>query len=349
MAVLKGTLSFGEAKFLANTLYNYYRFNKCPSSDCDLLKRFFIAKTNVLLRNKVLTSLGKVLNECCMIEDDLIEFRSARHDTYLNECKNLSMLLDMKGIKHAIIKTLRPFPADINDIDLIVKKEYKERTIKALKDNGYIPRKESIEQDLWTKVVNGIVVDVEIHTNIAISGFSYIESEFIFNNIRHENGIFVLDRNLEVILEAAHSVIKDLEIRLSDIINTVMYLDRYEPFIDPERVINLSRHIGLTIPLFYTINVASLFNYKINFINDYNSYPLLVFRRTLSMPLKPDIMVLFMALVEKTIAKTRILGIRKTLKQLYSITKSRGTDAIVTYFMNRSVTKKVFEDRVERH
>ena len=355
MAVLHERLAWIEAEKISNILLKYFVQKECTSIPCEWLYRVFNEKQKALLRNKILTPIAYILHTCCNYNDNIIDFRIHRYQVYMKACRELSLAFREAGIELAIIKTVRAFPADIADIDIVVKARDKSRAIEVLKKLGYKLRKESLKQDLWTKIDQGVIVDVELHTNVALAGFTYIENEFIFNNIVIKNDISVPNENIEIILEAAHAVIKDLEVRLSDILNLVFYLnkikDKYkDPWPSLYLILSNAKLMGLTTPLVYISKLATFIQPStatLNKIIAYSSWtklpPVVQPRFT---PVKPPVYIIAISLLEKTITKITNIGFYNTIKEVVTILKSKGTDTITSYLAGKSITKDIFEDKV---
>jgi len=85
------------------------------------------------------------------------------------------------GVDAVVIKTISSFPKDVSDIDLLIaSKEDLEKASRIMRKVGYYLAKPGLEQDLWRRIVNGVVVDVEIHTSIAAADYEYYPKKLVF-------------------------------------------------------------------------------------------------------------------------------------------------------------------------
>ena len=351
LTLISEKLKIAEARIVALTVREFFLNHSCPSVSCGVLVGIYKRNRRGLLRNKVLTPLLRIIHSCCNYSDDVAEFRIGRHDVYMGACRELANYFDKVGIEYAVIKTVRDFPADIADIDMLVKPSHLPISRRALKDLGYRLRKISEGQELWSRVIDNVVVDVELHSMVSVAGFTYIESDVIFRNLTRKMGVLVPKDWLSVLIASAHAIIKDLEIRLSDMLELAFYLSKNGSSRTTLRnpIIDYASSLGLRRALEYmTMLTGSLIPMDPRNMLDTNERKRYVTGLPKSLPVKPPITIILSTLIEKALNKALLNGPRKVLDELLSILKTKGADAITAYLTGQAVTKDVFEDMIRK-
>jgi hypothetical protein len=153
--------------------------------------------------------------------------------------KRLAELLRSSSIDYVFFKTLNRFGGVGVDIDLLIRRSAYSRCVKLLLENGFDPI-DSLAKLYATGFVardrkNPIIVD--LHTDIAILGIRYFSPETLLNNkseieitFPSEKGgeeftkLNVLNEKTSAVVAMAHSVIKEGNIRASDVIEVCQQL-----------------------------------------------------------------------------------------------------------------------------
>lgn len=275
--------------------------------------------------NKILVALAELCNtyNCT---NTLLQQRKYRYAIYQSEIKHIAKAFEDNGINYVIIKTILPFPKDIADIDILVDQEEDlKRARYVLSNLGYKRRKEGLEQDLWSTVRNNIIVDVELHTSVAAAEYEYIPKKLLINNAIKINGVRLPSLLDELVLTAAHSVLKDIYITLADILS--FYLSLKGNKINSHDVVKYAENIGLTTPIRLYLSLLEWLNQvslrtNLNFIIQVNPN---------STPLRPHIHIVAYSYFENTLYKLKNNGILRTLRELTSLPQGKGIDTLIRY------------------
>jgi hypothetical protein len=173
----------------------------------------------------------------------LYAYHRGRFQRIIETIQEASRLLESNGIKYAVIKTLRPYPEDTADIDILIfgddfeyyegikvlssvfkpidavlkKAElglYDYRSFKILPYAGY-PYRDKIKLD--------------IHKELAVLNMVYVDKNKLRMHVRRIKLLSggetrVLTPSMEILINVAHSVIKENSFSLADYLTTLYYL-----------------------------------------------------------------------------------------------------------------------------
>jgi len=335
--------SYIYQRYVYATLFDFFTENKCPDF---LFKKFivymFSKKLEFLRLNKLTVAIGHLLQKCYSEVNDLTLRRIHRYSTYIEEARNIHENLADSGIDVVIIKTLSVFPKDISDIDLLIaSKEDLEKASRVMMRIGYRPAKSGMEQHLWRRLVDGVVVDVEIHSSIAAAGYEYYPKRLVFERAIFINKVKVPSYIDSILIMASHLVMKDLYITLSDLLEFGITLKKYIG--DEEVLLNEAKKLGLEIPLLSMMYYDSV-------INPRDSHELSSWQKILSSTVlrehyaRPSLITVVSSYFRHASkrAKRELLG--KVLKEVMSIPRGKGLDALVHYILGLKPTVKRFEE-----
>lgn len=276
--------------------------------------------------NKILVAMSELCS-AYNCKNMLLQQRSYRYRIYLDEITRISKLFEINNINYVIIKTLSTFPRDIADIDILLNDEDDlKRANYILSKIGYKRRKIGLEQDLWSVMRNGVVVDVELHTSVAAAEYEYFPKEVLIKNARKVNGIRIPSILDDLVLTSAHSVLKDLYITLADLLN--FYLTLKKNKLEPVQIVKYAENLGLATPVKLYLSVLAWLTEPTSL--DSNIKLLTQIRYDL-IPLRPQIYFVIYSYLENTLYKLKNKSILSTLKELASLPQGRGIDALINY------------------
>lgn len=280
--------------------------------------------------NKVITTIGFLALHSDQAIQGIFKFKLQRYNIYLEETKRLAEKLEYNGIEYTIMKTFSAIPKDISDIDLLVSPEHAMDTRRILLKLGFYPRKTGLEQDLYSKLVDNVTVDVELHTSIAAAGYEYYDSRRVLRRSIVFNGIRVSEPIDSVLILVAHDVMKDLYIPLAHILEFYSLLNNAEC----DELIKQASLYGLSLPLsFFTILTESIIGEKLRC--KMTSHILKLLLPDLAKALKMDpvikvpLLLTLTSYMENLQSKVRLEGFSTTLKQLISLPSGKGINALI--------------------
>jgi hypothetical protein len=143
--------------------------------------------------------------------------------------KRLSLLLNGSSIEHFFFKTFNPFGGVGVDVDLMIRRKDFQRFVKLIMTSNFTAI-DSISKTYATGFLlegeekNPTIVD--LHTDLAILGVSYLSPEILFENVVEKNffaeskeaKLNVPNDETEALVAMAHAVIKEGSIRASDLL-----------------------------------------------------------------------------------------------------------------------------------
>jgi hypothetical protein len=168
--------------------------------------------------------------------------------------KRLSELLLQSSIEHLFFKTFNPFGGVGVDVDLLIRKEDFPKSVSAIMRNGFTPI-DSLSKTYATGFLleggeNPIIVD--LHTDIAILGVSYLSPEILFANkieveIEFDFGrgsetckLNVVNEKTAALVTIAHSIIKESSVRASNLLEVYqayrLYGEVFSDFVKSEHL-----------------------------------------------------------------------------------------------------------------
>jgi len=292
---------------------------------------FFDSSILEFLRyNKIITTIAFLALNSGWAMPKVFLFKLQRYNIYLEEARKLAEVLEREGIEYSIIKTFSSVPKDISDIDLLVNPEHFDAARKILLRLGFTPRKKGLEQDLYSKLVDGVVVDVEIHSSIAAAGYEYYDAHHVLRRSIVFNGIRVPEPADAILILAAHDVMKDLYIPLAHILE--FYL--LSSHVDCSKLLAQTSLHGLSAPLsFFTLLTEFVLEEKLSCkAADKLLEPFLlnIIKILKAEPvIKVPIALVLASYINSFQSKARLKGLTAALKQIFSLPSGKGISALL--------------------
>jgi len=334
---------FNVVRYITAALYDFFVEEKCPSKLFQELTLYLFSRELEFLRlNKLVVALGLLMQKCYSNINDLALQRIQRYHIYVNEARNIYESLADGGVEAVVIKTISSFPKDVSDIDLLIaSKEDLEKVSQIMRKIGYSLAKPGLEQDLWRRIVNGIVVDVEVHTNIAAADYVYYPKELVFERAVLLNGIKVPSPMDSALITASHMVMKDLYITLSDVIELEIVLRKY---IGDEKVlIEEAKKLGLEIPLLSMLYYSNIINPRVS--HRIPSWQKAVSSVTLRRYYaRPMLSTIALSYFHSILGRVRREPPGRVLGEVLTLPRGKGIDAFVYYIMGFKPLVKRFEE-----
>jgi hypothetical protein len=181
----------------------------------------------------------------------------------LDAITETSFRLRMENIKHAVIKTVRPYKSTTVDIDIIIfgpKSEYEKAILVLLKANygmlGRGPQSTTLQHPT-------VDIKVDIYNEIAVSNIIYLDKQKLadFKIIRKlPNGrtVEMLAPEADLVVLIAHSIIKEHMYTLSEYYTYINYLKQ----INKEKFLQLAFQSNVTIPIKTHTTITALLHKK---------------------------------------------------------------------------------------
>ncbi|MEM1673035.1 MAG: nucleotidyltransferase family protein [Candidatus Korarchaeota archaeon] len=287
-------------------LYNY--FIRIP--------REFVIR--IAKNNKVLYQLGMLFPE--IRKSNEWNEISKRRYAQVEELIKFNELANKLGFKYAVVKTFR-FPGYVpDDIDILVHPDSRHSIwdfISLLVERyGYFIRSRGTTEMTIRKKLCGTYVDFDIHTNLAAGPYIYLDARLVFDNLitiklKQEN-IPTVHQKLEFVICAAHSIMKEFELTLADIL-TFLYL--YSPMNETE-ILRTAKQVGLT-------NAVSSFC-RLSQIIVKN----LLQGKTINLPYRIPLYFILHAYVENISYRAKFHGF-KPIMDLLSFPRARGIKKLI--------------------
>jgi hypothetical protein len=335
--------NYSVLRYVATALYDFFVEGKCPSKSFRAIASYLFSRELEFLRlNKLIVALGLLMQKCYSEVNDLALQRMRRYLIYVDEARNIYENLADGGVDATVIKTIGGFPKDISDIDvLIASGEDLEKVSHIMNKMGYYLGKRALNQDLWRRVVDGVVVDVEIHTSIAAADYEYYPKKLVFERAVLLNGVKVPSPIDSVLITASHMIMKDLYITLSDILEFEVTLEKY---IGDEKVLlDEAKKLGLEIPLLSMLYYSSVINPRVS--HRISTWHKIVSSATLRRYYaRPMLSTIALSYFHSILSRVRRESLGKVLGEVMSLPRGKGIDAFVYYIMGFKPTVKRFEE-----
>jgi hypothetical protein len=328
---------------VATALHDFFVEEKCPSKLFQELASYLLSRDLEFLRlNKLVVALGLLMQKCYSDVNDLTLQRIRRYLIYVNEARNIYENLADGGVDAVVFKTISSFPKDVSDIDLLIaSKKDLEKASRIMRKVGYYLAKPGLEQDLWRHVVNGVVVDVEIHTNIAAADFEYYPKKLVFERAVLLNGVKVPSPVDSVLIIASHVVMKDLYITLSDVLELEVVLKKYIG--NEEVLIKEAKKLGLEIPLLSMLYYSSVINPRVS--HRISTWHKIVSSVTLRRYYaRPMLSTIALSYFHSILSRVRREPLGKVLGEVVSLPRGKGIDAFIYYITGFKPAVKRFEE-----
>ena len=203
---------------------------------------------NSAKRHKVLYALG--FYDSRIHGTDIWCELDKRNKVHEEVIVNISELANKFGIRLLIVKTLK-FPGYIpDDIDILVIDDPKP-LIEELLKRGYFIRKIGTPEITLRTYVNNLYIDLDIHRRMAAGAYEYIDKYYLWSRriYRKVMDVEVPTPNKidELLITAAHAVLKELQITLSDIVHYMYHIVHTSCFV--RSVIRQAHTLGLGKPV----------------------------------------------------------------------------------------------------
>jgi hypothetical protein len=172
---------------------------------------------------------GKILSLFCDYRDiftgrnrEYLEKRCLLTKLYTELLAIIGEELNTNGIVYYVFKTLKPFPYDMTDLDLLFidRREMLHASKVLIKKHGFKPIARGTYSISLRKIIKGLDIDLDLQTRIAAGTFEYIEIsniEKIVDEVGYTSGkLNLLRPELELIVVMGHTFYKDFSISLAN-------------------------------------------------------------------------------------------------------------------------------------
>jgi hypothetical protein len=207
--------------------------------------RVTLPLSNVLLASETMTNLSFSNSNFEILKRALGEELAKSRELELKRdfiIRGLTELLSGSSIDHIFFKTFNPFGGVGVDVDLIIRRKDFSKCVKLMLENRFVAI-DSVSKTYATGFLlagGGNPIIVDLHTDIAILGVSYLSSETLFANkvqINFESKLepgkqlklYVLNDSAAALVAMAHAIIKEGSIRASDLLEVyqAIHSDRH--------------------------------------------------------------------------------------------------------------------------
>ena len=175
-------------------------------------------------KNKVLYLIGSYdkrirnLREWCKLN-------RKRKEQYKTIVEVVQLAKDL-GLKILIVKTLKPFNYVPDDIDILTIEEEDLQTImKYLIQKGFIIHKKGTPEITLRKTMSGITIYLDAHIKMGAGSYEYIDKWYLWKRRAYKR---IINEDIpvpgevdEILITAAHAVMKELRITLADVIHII--------------------------------------------------------------------------------------------------------------------------------
>lgn len=163
--------------------------------------------------------------------------------------ESISSIFEGEKLNYVIFKTVRPYPEDVADIDVLnmgSRDNYKEM-VKILEEGGYLLMEKEAYcttfQDYKTRFKTELMID--IYDEIGVSHLIYLDKRKLISYVTekkllNEQTVKVFKPEAELLATIAHSAIKENQYILAEYYATLYYLALMDQH-SIERLINLIR------------------------------------------------------------------------------------------------------------
>jgi len=138
----------------------------------------------------------------------------------------IATIAETKRIDLMIVKTLKPFDYVPDDVDVLVIDENSiGDLVQELMRRGYRIRKIGTPEITLRRIVNRTFVDVDVHDKLGAGFYEYIDKHYLW---RRRETVEVDEARIakpnpvdELLITAAHAVLKELKVILADVLHVV--------------------------------------------------------------------------------------------------------------------------------
>ncbi len=323
-------------------LRDFFLHKTCPKSEVkNFIYKLLRDNLDFLRYNKLLVAIGVLFKECFSFNTEITDSRLKRYELYLSEARNILKKSYDNSLKIIIFKTFTAFPKDVADIDvLLYSHEELTNFENILRSINYKKRKVGLEQNLWSKKVNNIIVDVEVHTDIAAAGFKYYPKELVFRRAKLVNELMLPSPIDSLLILVAHTTIKDLYLTLSDILDFVLLMNIGNLSI--ESIMNEANSLGLSQPLQLYLKVLSLVGENVATTKEsLDRFTLFDYD---GIVIRPSLYTVTSAYTDLSLAKFRHEPALEVIKQILTLPRGKGIDALIRFILREKPPVKSLEE-----
>lgn len=154
-----------------------------------------------------------------------------RYQKTFNLVKFVAGILEKEKISYTFFKTLKPFPYVPSDVDILL---WSNKDLKTLEERLKSKDCISLKKDAYglTMFSPSHNLNIDLTTQIAVSGMVYINKELIFDHVKeldvYGNVVRTLEPSAELLAVIAHSVFKEQMFTLSDYYTLVLLAKHWE-------------------------------------------------------------------------------------------------------------------------
>jgi len=316
--------------FLYSSIKRFY-LGECPKNEKVYRMMILMIERDIdfLRYNKALVAVGELLNKCYSYTNDILNHRIHRYRMYYESAIDIFHHFNNENIRAICIKTFDIAPKDVADIDIILygRKDL-ENAERVLSKLGYRKRKSGSEQHLWTTIRDGVIVDIELHSNVAAAGYIYYPKDILFKRAKKQDDIIVPSPIDSILLLVAHAILKDFYATLMDLLNFELTLIKHS--IDLKTLKYEAKSLGLEIPLKAFLHM--LYPFSANYIyDDHIISRILTFKKIQGYPVRPYLHTVLLSYIYLTIEKLKKEPLRSVLAQITSLPSGKGIDYFVRF------------------
>jgi len=205
--------------------------------------------------NKVLYLLG--LGDFNVQQSQEWQELAARRVEQRKAIIEVAEVAEKSHVELMVVKTLKPFDYVPDDIDLLVIDDSQFNDfVQEMLRRGYFLRKKGTPEVTLRKVIKNTFVDLDIHFKMGAGPYEYIDKHYLWKRRIHVelDGVKIAKPNQvdELLITAAHAVMKELTITIADILHALS-LDSHTR----KESLAQARKIGLYNALKFLLDTAT--------------------------------------------------------------------------------------------
>ena len=239
----------------------------------------------------------------------------------------IAQIAESLGVDILIVKTLKPFKYAPDDIDiLVINNEDHSVFINSLLKRGYILHKKGTPEVTLRRLVNGIIIDLDIHVKMGAGPYEYIDKHYLWKRRIYKEldsmKIPVPNDVDELLIMSAHAIMKEFMITIADITHIL--------FLDGTMIMKAkkqSTYIGLSQAL---QTILRLTDRIINLQCKDKACPVREYEYQIEFPVKVPITTIICTYLENLKYRLKIHGLRP-INELMKAPSSKGTKTILRY------------------
>jgi len=315
---------------LFNIFNNFYSESICPEEKYrDLIIRLLRSNIELFRYNKLLVALAIMMQQCYSYTNDLLSQRIRRYAVYHKEIQQIFTAFKESDVNAVCLKTVTYFPKDVADIDIVLySNEDLNVAESVLKSLSYRKRKKGLQENLWSSVKEGVVVDVELHADISAAKYEYYPKKLLFIRSIEYNNVRVPSPIDSILILVSHCVMKDLYITLADLLDVAITMKKND--ISPEHVLDEAHKIGIKLPLLLVLHLIQILSGRVT-LSESTIFKPLIATRIQGIPLRPSLHTVALAYTLLTVNKLRREPLEKVIYEALSLPRGKGIDSLVRY------------------